>query len=299
MMVLKITFLIMLSCVSFISSASDLSPQELNALRTTVISICRGGTLEGYESHSTLSTRQVIPSRDANNQIIEYVLTNEQWRGVKVLINKPEHYAVCVEKLFAILEPSLVKKKNIDKDLNARISYIRSKHFCERLRYVISQAPFQFNEWRRGDGDVINDNRRWKIGPYIMGNASALGMTASPDMLLNDAVITNASDSGKVYFNEPILYTHRFNVSAEAGLLIKNIKDAIDSCITYKYFYDIEKVRYRGGPYKFKNGMPWWDFEETGFWGVSLNSFIVTLNAYELDYLGEWTKVISINVHTP
>ncbi len=300
-MACRITVLLTLICISITTNAADITTAELAALKSTVIEICRGGTLNGNISHSTVRSKKVISVRNLTEGVsgLDFAMTFEKWNGIKVLINNPSQYSKCVEKLLGILAPSYANKKNIDKDLNARVEYIRSQQFCERLRYVVAQAPFEFKEWRVGQGVASKSGRLWKIGPYIMDNAGALGMTQSSDLALNDAVISEILERGKVYFSEPIVFTHRFNANAEVGLLIDNIKKAVDNCFTYKYFYKVKKVRLAGGPYEFKNGMPYWSFDKTGFLGAVVDSFIVTLNAYDLDFMGEWTKVISLNVHAP
>lgn len=300
-MAAKITLLTILISFSSASNGTDISPAELKALRSTVIEICRGGTLQGKISYSTVKTKNVITIKNLTegSSDIDFVLSTEQWSGVKVLINNPVQYSACVKKLLGILAPSYAIKKNIDKDLNARVEYIRSQQFCERLRYVVSRAPFDFEEWRDGSGISSGRAKKWRIGPFVMGNPEALGMTQSSDLELNYAVITEYKDRKQTVFSEPIVFTHRFKANNEIGLLVENIRKAVDRCITYKYFYGVKKVRYRGGPYEFKNGMPYWSFDKTGFLGASVKGFIVTLNTYDLDYMGEWTKVVSINVHAP
>ena len=295
-----IAFLLLAALYS--SPASAISEIELASLENAVVGTCRGGTHAGSATRIETRTRKNIVTvrnlfKDENN--VDVVVSSEEWNGIKVLTQTPEEYSRCVRVLMEVLVPKLTIKRNIDKDLNARMQYIRSPVFCDRLRYVISQAPSQFSKLRRGPGKSSGNSIEWSMAPYLMGNPEKLGMVGQKDVLLQEASVNKDRTKQTYYFHEPLAFTHRFSANAETGLIIDQTKRAVDQCFYNTNFHNVDDVRYSGGPYRFKDGDPYWSFDETGFLGASVGSFIVAIGSYALMMFGEQTHIVYLNVHAP
>ena len=154
-----------------------------------------------------------------------------------------------------VLVPALEIKRNVDKDLNARIEYIKSPIFCERLRYVISEAPYEFVEWRHRPGAMPENRFPALIGPYVMGNPEALGMTQSKGLPSKDAEINIIEDSKRIYFNERFVVTKMFSANALTGLVFnQDLPVQWTNALTVKSFPSIKDVEYRGGQYRVLEG---------------------------------------------
>jgi len=302
-LVRKTTSIALISLVAIYSSPSSaISEIELKSLERAVIGTCRGGTHSGSVTRIETSTRKnVVTVRNMfkDEKYVDILVSSEEWNGIQALTQSPKEYSRCVQHLMAILVPKLKIKRDIDKDLNARMEYIRSPVFCERLGYVISRAPSKFAEWRQGPGKSSSNSVEWPMVPYLMGNPEKLGMVQQGNAPLQEATVNKSGANQTYYFNEPLVFTHRFSANTETGLIIDQTKKAVDRCLYNTNFSRIDDVRYAGGPYKFKDGAPYWSFDETGFLGVTKGSFIVTIGSYGLPMFGEQTQIIYLNVHSP
>ena len=99
--------------LSFVAhpSAFALDASQLRELRTNVIEMCRGGTITGEGSKIN-----VVASAEGKIVIIKKLmeggadakvdLTNEQWNGIKVLIN-PDTYTQCATEAMRLFLPAL------------------------------------------------------------------------------------------------------------------------------------------------------------------------------------------------
>ncbi|BAM88589.1 ankyrin repeat domain-containing protein [Bradyrhizobium oligotrophicum S58] len=99
--------------VGFVNSAeaSTLTSTELFKLRSAIIEMCRGGTIEGRSSKIAVEatakgTIVVIKGLLEGGGDAKAELKKEQWSGIAALAN-PEGYSQCVQKSLDILVPSL------------------------------------------------------------------------------------------------------------------------------------------------------------------------------------------------
>jgi len=155
-----------------------MSLDEFQVLKSAVIELCRGGTISGSITRIQLTGgSNVLRVRGIleDGMPVDIEIESQQWNGIEALIGDPNRYGQCVQYTLNIVVPALQVSKNIDTDLNARLDYIRSIEFCERLQYVVAQAPSAFSEWRRGSESA--DGVRL-IGSYLMGNPEALNMVS-------------------------------------------------------------------------------------------------------------------------
>jgi hypothetical protein len=279
--------------LSYPTLAAAISDEQLKLLNSSVIEMCRGGTMTGSKTHIEARAKQSIITvkDDPMSKIgVDLILSTDEWNGLQVLINDPTQYNECVQYTMDLLVPMLSNKQNIDKDLNARITYIRSPIFCERLRYVIAQAPNKFDEWRK----TTDNNDTWYVGPYLMGNPEALGMMHSKKMKGEGALVIKYHDD--LYFYEPLVLIHQ-SKDAETGLVFNQVKKAIDECITYSAFYSVKNVSVRGHSYFLSNGTATWSFNKTGFLGFVLDTFDAFLANYEIKLVN--ARQISFRVYAP
>jgi len=209
------------------------------------------------------------------------------------------------------------------------MEYIRSSEFCERLRYVVSQAPIDFAEWHKGPGikskSIRYPSAKWLIGPYIMGNPKASGMIGgNKELLKNDAEISISTIDWRFEFSELLIITHRFNADTETGIITDQIKEIITKCLTSNRYDFTKNVKYMGATPMDRYHYPEiedrarfpiyhrWHFQhiqQSRFWGHTvLGSFALRLNAtktydYHLKstetYDASKSHVIYIEVKSP
>jgi hypothetical protein len=99
----------LISCVD----AFAMDTTTLFKLRSAVIEMCRGGTIQGKTSKinataSATGTVVVIKNLLEGGGDAKAEITNEQWNGIQALIN-PTDYTKCVESSLNILVPALDK----------------------------------------------------------------------------------------------------------------------------------------------------------------------------------------------
>ncbi|BAM88590.1 hypothetical protein S58_25840 [Bradyrhizobium oligotrophicum S58] len=227
--------------------------------------MCRGGTLTGSSVgvEVTGRTNDVIIkglSRDSSDQVVIH-LNSTEWNGIRALTTQPSEYSECVQYTLNLLIPALKIKRDFDRDVNARLAYIDSAEFCERLGHVISQAPRYFNEWRHSQ----------RIGPYLMANPEVLNMTQSGRSKTARIITINSHDEERLVFIEQIVSTANFSVDADTGLIVDRIAKSLDECFKSKLIGD--KVGYpRTWHHVLPSGILWWRFEhQESFWGETKN----------------------------
>lgn len=194
--------------------------EEYVALKNATIELCRGGTLEVIERRTEGVFEDVDPG-DVLRQAYEDVPINQiriiesQWSGILALIGEPNQYTECVQHALETLIPALKEERNIATDLNARIKYIRSNEFCERLRVVIDDGLKDYIRWKQFPGKATEYGEKWAHRPFLMANPEILGMTfvpieerfLSPQMLqIKDQVVALGKEVGQLPSEVRIAY---------------------------------------------------------------------------------------------
>lgn len=277
----------------FAPSAKALDAEELQALKAEVLQMCRGGTLTGSKIRSQrISGGRMVTFGDLLKSPEQTFVSETQWRGIEAIAGNHADYAACAERLVSVLAPAIQFKRNADTNLNARLEYLQSAAFCDRLIYVISRAPTNFAEWRSVSG------RGQAIGRYLMADVASLQMTSNAASSVDVARI-EVGTNGEVNFYEPLVYTHRFSAGQDAGFILKRVEKAIDACLTPRAFRSTPNVRYRGGPYKTNRGSTYWSFDETGTLGFAKRDFDVWLRMLSAEELNLPTNQIYIHIDAP
>lgn len=97
--------------ILFGSLAYALDQAQLKELRTAVLEMCRGGSIEGESSRinvvgSATGKIVVVKGLLEGGADAKVELSKEEWDGIKALAN-PTDYNACVTQTLAILVPAL------------------------------------------------------------------------------------------------------------------------------------------------------------------------------------------------
>ena len=100
---------ITVSILTVTKNSYGLEPQQLQALQNAVVSMCRGGTLEGnassYEIKGTANGKLIVIKSIAEaGADLKIEVSNEKWEGIKVNANS-ENYTECVQSTLPLLIP--------------------------------------------------------------------------------------------------------------------------------------------------------------------------------------------------
>ena len=97
----------LLGLFAFSQASYSLDPQQLQALQNAVVSMCRGGTLEGktssYEIKGSANGKIIVVKNVAEGGAdLSFNVSNEQWEGIKANANS-EDYTECVKSTLPML----------------------------------------------------------------------------------------------------------------------------------------------------------------------------------------------------
>ena len=95
---------------------TKIANEEMIAINESVIALCRGGTLEGKSSDISITgngeIKTVLLKKVANIGLGgEFKFSEEEWEGIKPLLNDPESYVQCVTSLAPLFVGKYEKKK--------------------------------------------------------------------------------------------------------------------------------------------------------------------------------------------